>query len=109
MRRGNIGDDSEPGGRHLSSFDEAAAAHEVLLAPVAAFAARCEALQGFPIVNALQGAVDPPETQGHLNGINVTDYIRTVRFRAVDAQPEFGNFVVVLYIPLIQIRSRMNV
>jgi len=109
MRRVNIGDDGESGWRHLSRLDEAAAAHEVLLAPVAALSARCEALYGFSVVNALHGAVDPAETKGYLNSIDVADHTWTVRFRTVDAQPEVGGFIVVLLVPLIQFLSGMNV
>ena len=109
MRRGNVGDDGEPGGCHLSRFDEAATAHEVLLAPVAALATRREALYRLPIVNAFHGAVYPPETQGNLNGIDIADHTWTVRLRTVDAQPEVGGLIVVLNVPLIKLLSGMDV
>ena len=109
MRRVDIGDDGEPGWRHLSRFDEAATAHKVLLAPVAVLAARREALYGLPVVNALHGTVNPPETQSHLNGIDVADHTWVVRFRTVDAQPEVSGLIVVFNVPPIKFLSGMDV
>jgi len=109
MRRVDVGDDGESGRRHLSRLDEASAAHKVLLAPVAALAARCEVLYGLPVVNALHGAVNPPETQSYLNGIDIANHTWTVCFRSVDAQPEVVGFIVVLNIPLIKLVPGMNV
>ena len=109
MRRVDIGDDGEPGRGHLSRFDEAATAHKVLLAPVAALAARREVLDRLPVVNALHGTVYPSETQGHLNGIEVTNYTWTVRLRTVDAQPEVGGLIVVFNVPPIKLLTGMDV
>ena len=109
MRRVDIRDDGEPGGCHFSCFDEASAAHEVLFAPIAAFASRRKVLYGFSLVNALHGAVYPPETQSHLDGIYVTDHTWTVRFRTVDAQPEVGGLIVVLLVSPIKFLSGMDV
>ena len=61
MRWVDVGDDGKSCRRHLVRRDEAAATHEILLAPVASLAARREALYGLSVVDALHGAVNPPE------------------------------------------------
>ena len=101
MRWVEVGDDGKSGLCHLARFDEATAAHEVLLAPVAPFAAWRKTLERLPVVDALHGAVNPPETQGHLDGIDVTDNARTIRFGTIDAQPKVGGLVVFLGVPLV--------
>lgn len=53
MRWVKVGDDGKPGWCHLPCCDKATAAHKVLLTPVAAFASRREALDGFSVINAL--------------------------------------------------------
>ena len=75
----------QSGWGHLSRLDEAAAAHEILFAPVAALAARREALYGLSVVDALHGAIYPPEAECHLDGIDVAHHPWAVGFRAVDA------------------------
>lgn len=88
MRRVDVGDYGESCWRHLTGFNEAATAHEVLLTPVASFTPRREVLNWLPVVDALHGAVNPTEAERHLDGIDIADHASTVGFGAVDAKPE---------------------
>ena len=109
MRRGYIGDYRKSCRHHLARLDEAAATHEILLAPVASLAARREALYGLSVVDALHGAVNPPEAERHLDSIDIAHHPLTVGFRAVDAQPEVGGLVVVILIPAVKLLTGVNV
>ena len=100
---------SQSGGGHFSAFYKPSAALQILLAPVAALAARGEMLYGFADIDSLHGAVNPAKTERHLDGIHVSDHTGVIGLRPVYAQPEITDFVVILLIPPIQFRARMNV
>jgi len=99
----------QAGGCHLTGLDEAAASDQVLLAPVAALAARGEVLDGLAVINALLGAVYPAKAQRHLYGIDIPHHAWTVSFRPVYAQPEITHLVVILLVPLVEFLAGMYV
>jgi len=104
-----VGGYGQAGGGHLSGLDEAAAAHQVLLAPVAALAARGEVLDGFAFVDAFLGAVYPAEAERHLDGIDVAHYAGVIGLSAVYAQPEVAHLVVVVLVPLVELLAGVDV
>ena len=108
-RRVEVGCGGQAGGRHFAQSDEAAAPRYVLLAPVASLAARREVLDGFPVVDAFLGAVDPSEAQRHLHGIDIPHHAGAGRIRPVDAQPEIRGPVVIFQEPLVQLLAGMYV
>ena len=104
-----VGGYGQAGGGHLAGLDEAAAADQVLLAPVAALAARGEVLDGLAVVDAFLGAVNPAETERHLNCIDIAHHAREVGIGPVYAQPEVANVVVILQVPLVELLAGVYV
>ena len=101
--------DGETGRGHFPQPDQAPAALDILLAPVAALAPRGEMLDGFAVVDALLGAVDPAEAQRDFHGVDIAHDAGTVGRGAVDPQPEIGGRGVVLLVPAVQLFPGMYV
>ena len=104
-----VGGYGQSGGGHLTRLDEAAAADKVLLAPVAAFAARGEVLDGLAVIDSFLGAVYPAETERNLHSIDIAHYARTIGLSAVYAQPEVAHLVVVVQVPLVELLAGVDV
>ena len=99
----------QPGGGHFSRAHEAAAAYEVMLAPVTSLPPRGEVLDGFAVVDAFHGAVYPAEAQRHLHGVYVADHAGTVGRCPVHPQPEILCRRVMLHVPRVQLLAGVYV
>ena len=96
-------------GGHFACADESAASDQILLAPVAALPSGREVLDGFAIVDALLGTVDPSEAQRHLNGVHVSDNAGAIGPCPIHAQPEVRHRVVILQVPRVQFLAGVDV
>ena len=90
---------SQTGGCHLAQLYKTSASDQILLAPVTALASRGKVLDGLAVIDTLHGAVNPPETECHLNSIHIPYYTGAISLSTVYSQPEITHFIVIFLIP----------